>query len=93
MLGKNAWCVKQLCSITRAGAVSHALSAFQRGDAAADEMPAQAYREWGRALLLAKRPDLTAAQERFDRYFELRPDAQDRGAINSMMERRMSKRR
>ena len=77
----------------RAGALSSALSAFRRGDAANDGMPAQAHREWGRALLWAKRPDLTAAQGQFNRYFELRPDAPDRSAIKSMMERRLSKRR
>ena len=77
----------------RTGAVSLALTAFQRGEDAPDDMPAQAHREWGRTLLLSRRPDLAAVQGRFDRYFELRPDAQDRGTISAMMDRRRSKRR
>ena len=77
----------------RTGAISQALAAFQRGEAAPDDMPAQAHREWGRALLLPRRADLTAAQGRFDRYFELKPEARDRSTITSLMERRRSKRR
>lgn len=77
----------------RPKAVTSALAAFQRGAAASDAMPPQAHREWGRAILLTKRPDLNAAQGRFNRYFELRPDAQDRGTISAMMERRLSRRR
>lgn len=77
----------------RTGAVSQALAAFQRGEDAPDDMPPQAHREWGRALLFPKRPDLVAAQGRFDRYFELQPDAQDRGTISAMMERRKANKR
>ena len=75
----------------RAGAISQALAAFQRGEAAPDDMPPQAHREWGRALLLPRRPDLAAAQGRFDRYFELHPDARDRGTILTLMEKRRGK--
>ena len=77
----------------RPGALASALAAFQRGDAAPDAMPPQAHREWGRAILLTKRPDLHAAQGRFNRYFELRPDAQDRGTISALMERRFARQR
>ena len=75
------------------GAVAQALSAFQRGAATEGGMPARAHREWGRALLMQRKPDLNEAQSRFNRYFDLRPDAQDRQAIMSMMERRIAKQR
>ena len=44
-------------------------------------------------MLMLRRPDLSAAQSRFDRYFELRPDAKDRQTITDMMEGLASKRR
>lgn len=77
----------------RRGAVAQALNAFQRGDGADGGMPARAHREWGRAMLMQRKPDLAAAQSRFNRYFELRPDAQDRKTIMDMMERRTAVRR
>ena len=65
-------------------ALHRAVAAFAQGETESDDMPPEAYRDWGK--ISVKQGDFVAAKAQFQRYLEERPDAWDARFIQRELE-------